>query len=31
VYFIDAFGKESPFFLEWVYSAEVSPLHSEIV
>jgi hypothetical protein len=24
VYFIDAFGKESAFFLEWVFSREVS-------
>ena len=30
VNFIDVFGKESPFFLEWVYSVEVSSLSSEI-
>lgn len=27
IYFIDAFGKESAFFLEWIYSAEVRLLH----
>lgn len=26
VYFTDAFGKEAAFFLEWVYSPEVSLL-----